>query len=77
VLETEKNLMSLNTAKCCSTNGNLKCGGEFTIDNYFTLHDAPNTTTGKIVEPYAREYILCDSSFININKNSNIMYNGL
>ena len=77
VLETEKNLMSLNTAKCCSTNGNLKCGGEFTIDNYFTLHDAPNTTLGEIVEPYAGEYILCNSSFININKNSNIMYNGL
>ena len=35
MFETDKNLMSLNTTKCCSTNGNLNCGGEFTIDNYF------------------------------------------
>lgn len=78
MFETDKNLMTLNTTKCCSTNGNLNCGGEFTIDNYFTLHNTPNIIGGeKRVEPYAGEYILCDSSFININKHSNIMYSGL
>ena len=78
MFETDKNLMSLNTTKCCSTNGNLNCGGEFVIDNYFTLHNTPNIIGGKKrVEPYAGEYIICDSSFININKHSNIMYSGL
>lgn len=78
MFETNKNLMTLNTTKCCSTNGILNCGGEFAIDNYFTLHKAPNTIGGeKRVEPYAGEYIICDSSFININKHSNIMYSGL
>ncbi len=77
MFETDKNLMTLNTAKCCSTNGNLNCGGEFAVNNYFTLHDTPNTTPGERVEPYAEKYILCDSSFININKHSNIMYSGL
>lgn len=77
IFETDKNLMTLNTAKCCSTNGNLNCGGEFAINNYFTLHNTTNTIAGEMVEPYAEEYILCDSSFININKHSNIMYKGL
>lgn len=78
MFETDKNLMTLNTTKCCSTNGILNCGGEFTIDNYFTLHNTPNTiVAGERVEPYAGEYILCDSSFININKHSDIMYSGL
>ena len=77
MFETDKNLMDLNTTKCCSTNGNLNCGGEFAINNYFTLHNTPNTINDKRVEPYAEEYIICDSSFININKHSNIMYSGL
>lgn len=77
MFETDKNLMTLNTTKCCSTNGNLNCGGEFVIDNYFTLHNAINTVAGERVEPYADEYILCDSSFINIIKHSNTMYKGL
>ena len=77
MFETDKNLMDLNTTKCCSTNGKLNCGGEFTIDNYFTLHNTPNTINDKRVEPYAEEYIICDSSFININNHSNIMYSGL
>ena len=47
MFETNKNLMTLNTTKCCSTNGNLNCGGEFTIDNYFTLHNAPNIIGGE------------------------------
>ena len=76
LFETNDNLLTKNTNNCSSINGSLNCGGSYNIDSSFILYDTPDNTKG--IKPLMVDnYILCDQQFIDVNKNSNLMYNGL
>ena len=76
LFETSDNLLTKNTNNCNSINGSLNCGGSYNIDSSFILYNTPDNTKG--IKPLIVDnYILCDKQFIDIHKNSNLMYNGL
>jgi len=77
LFETNSKIQNNDIAKDAAIQGQLLCGGKFDVNQEFLLYSTPNT--GDPIQPtYLKDnYILCDSSFVDINKNSNVMYAGL